>query len=318
MHIPNHLISPEVAIVGGVAAAALIVRAVVKLRKNGSFTREKLPLAGALGAFVFAAQMINYPLAEIGCSGHLVGGILLAAMLGPWLGFLTLSSVVALQALLFADGGLMALGCNILNMAAISCLVVYPLVFKPLVGDSSSAARQFGSAVVASVLALMLGSLGVVAENALSGGAALPLAEFTTTMLPIHLLLGAIEGVVVGAILAVVVSRAPSQLYLLHTKTKALCTNTTRTAILFAIAALVVGGVLSPMASNRPDGLEWSIAQTATAATPQTATHSTVDLLQQAIAIAPDYEGGYTGLAATAGILLFAWAITPSRKKEVE
>ena len=318
MHVPNPLVAPEVAILGGVAAAVLIVSAVVKLRKNRTFLREKLPLAGALGAFVFAAQMVNYPLAEIGCSGHLVGGILLAAMLGPWLGFLTLSSVVALQALLFADGGLMALGCNIINMAAISCLVAYPLIFKPLMGGSTSPARGFATSVISSIGALALGALAVVVENAASGGVALPVGEFMGAMLPVHLLIGAIEGAIVGAIVAFSLSHEPSLLDLYRTRTKALVAHLTRASIVFAVAALITGGVLSLAASDEPDGLEWAIAKSSSQAATPTKAHATADELQEAIAIAPDYEGDYTGLVATAGILLLAWAITPSRKKEVE
>jgi cobalt/nickel transport system permease protein len=140
MHVSNHLISPEVSIVGGVVAALLIGVAVIKTHKEQP-SSKRLTLAGILGAFVFAAQMFNFPIGALGCSGHLVGGVLLAAMLGPWLGFLTLSGVLTLQALVFADGGIMTLGWNIVNMAALGSLVAYPLIFRPIIKASAATAK---------------------------------------------------------------------------------------------------------------------------------------------------------------------------------
>ena len=106
---------------------------------------------GVMGAFIFAAQMINFSIPGTGSSGHLVGGILLSAILGPWAALITLASVLVIQCLVFADGGFMALGANILNMAALSCLVAYPLLFRPLMKPGASpgriiaAIRQAGS-----------------------------------------------------------------------------------------------------------------------------------------------------------------------------
>lgn len=318
MHVPNHLTSPESAILGGVVAAVLIGVAISKTRKSNA-AKSRIPLAGVLGAFVFAAQMLNIPIADIGFSGHLVGGVLLASMLGPWLGFLTLSGVLAIQALLFADGGIMALGWNIVNMAAIGCLVAYPLVFAPIAKRSTSPARSFGAALAASLTAVVLGSAGVVAEVAASGSALLPAAKFAGFMLTVHLAIGLLEGLISGTIIALVAKREPALLESNTLRGKPLRLNQKRALVGFAVASLLIGGIFSLLSSERPDGLEWSVEKSLTeeplAYTSEV--QQSADTLQQSIAIAPDYAGDYTGLLATAGILLVAWITSPPvRKKE--
>lgn len=307
MHVSNHLISPEAAILGGVVATTLVVVAVKQLR--GKLSNQRLAMAGVLGAFVFAAQMFNYPLATIGCSGHLVGGVLLAALLGPWLGFLTLSGVLLLQSLLFADGGIMALGWNIINMAAIGALVAYPLIFRPMTKASFSSQRVFSATLLASFAAIVLGALAVVAESSASGISSLPSGEFVGYMLPIHLLIGACEGLIGGAILLLVARREPALLESYGARCKPLRVNYKRAFATFAISALVIGGIFSLMASSHPDGLEWAINQTLSGDVLQATSSAQLaaESLQQRMALAPDYVGSYTGLIATATILLATW-----------
>ena len=108
------LVSPAVAGVAAVVSVSLLVVAAKKIRKESSDS-SVVPLMGVMGAFIFAAQMINFTIPGTGSSGHIVGGILLGAILGPWAALLTLASVLVVQCLIFADGGLMALGCNILT-----------------------------------------------------------------------------------------------------------------------------------------------------------------------------------------------------------
>lgn len=318
MHTPNHLTSPEGAILSGIVAVALIGVAIKKISKSPT-AKRRLPLAGVMGAFVFAAQMLNIPILDIGSSGHLVGGVLLAAMLGPWLGFLTLSGVLAIQSLLFADGGILTLGWNIVNMAAIGCLVVYPLIFKPIVKGSTAPMRSFVAAFISSIAAVTLGALGVVAEVSISGISQLPVAEFMGYMLPIHLAIGVLEGLITGSILAIVASREPALLESNHLRGRSLRINFKRVYATFAIAALLIGGVFTLISSERPDGLEWSIQSTLQSRelAYTEASQQSADSLQEAIAIAPDYQGDYTGLLATAGILLVAWVTTssPARRK---
>lgn len=315
MHVPNHLISPEAAILGGVVAVALIAVAFAKVKRTEK--SEKLPLVGVMGAFVFAAQMLNFSFGAVGFSGHLIGGVLLAAILGKWLGFLTLSGVLILQSLLFADGGVMALGWNIVNMAVIGALVVYPLLFEPIVKRSTSAGRVFIAALCSSIVAVVLGSLCVVAEAALSG-TMVQVGGFLGFMLPAHIAIGLGEGLITGIILALIAQREPSILDCNKLSAKALCTNIKGVIGAFALAALIIGGGLSLVASERPDGLEWSMEKSLQQDRMVVVEeiHKSADALQESIAIAPDYAGNYTGLLATAGILLLAWVGSGTKRKK--
>ena len=315
MHVPNHLISPEAAILGGVVAVALIGVAIAKVRRTE--LGSKLPLVGVMGAFVFAAQMLNFSFGDAGFSGHLIGAVLLAAMFGKWVGFLTLSGVLTLQALLFADGGVMALGWNIVNMAAVGSLVVYPLIFEPLMKRNTSAGTTFVAGLLTSIAAVVVGALGIVAEAALSGSI-LPAGEFLGYMLPTHIAIGVGEGLITGAILALASKREPALLECNKRRTKALRTNFKGAIAAFSISALLIGGSLSMIASERPDGLEWSIEKSMKGGefVAVDDVHRSADALQESIAVAPDYEGDYTGLIATAGILLLAWVGSGSKRKK--
>ena len=132
MHMADALLSPAVG--GGmwVVTAGLIGTSSRKVRLT--FQEKKIPLMGVAGAFVFAAQMINFTIPATGSSGHLGGGLLLAILLGPPAAFMTIASVLTVQALFFADGGLLALGCNIFNLGFFPCFVAYPWIYRPLVG----------------------------------------------------------------------------------------------------------------------------------------------------------------------------------------
>lgn len=257
MHLMNELLSPAVEIVGAVVAATLVGIAIHKTIRQA--TRNTLPLMGALGIFVLAAQMLNIS-AIAGSSGHLIGGILLASIVGPWAGFLTLSVVIAVQALLLGDGGTLALGCNILNMAAAGCLVAYPLVFKPLMSGSTNTGRLFMASVLGSIVAAEVGALGAVIEVGASAVAPLTTQLFMGNMLAIHLLIGAVEGVATGAILWLV---SHSNEALLHHVPQPTNTNESpkiiTTVWAFLLGALLIGGGLVHLSSERPDGLEWSI-----------------------------------------------------------
>lgn len=173
MHMSDALLSPPVALSAGIVSALLIGVSASRIKHEDR--DGDAPLMGVLGAFVFAAQMINFTIPGTGSSGHIIGGLLLAALLGPWRGFITLCSVLIVQCLVFADGGLLALGCNIINMAAMSCLVAYPLVFKPLLGQNLNKSRIMLASVVASVVGLELGAFMVSVETVLSGISALPM-----------------------------------------------------------------------------------------------------------------------------------------------
>ena len=128
MHMSDALISPAVAGVMATASTGLIAYSVYKTKDE--LEEKKIPLMGVMGAFVFAAQMINFSIPGTGSSGHITGGVLLAAILGPEAGFLSLVSILTVQCLFFGDGGLLALGCNIINMGFFSCFIGYKFIKK--------------------------------------------------------------------------------------------------------------------------------------------------------------------------------------------
>src|SRR5574340_236299 len=133
MHMADALISPAVGGTMWAATAGLTAYSAKKLQKE--LDEHKVPLMGVLGAFIFAAQMINFTIPATGSSGHLGGGMILSILLGPYAAFLTIASVLMVQALFFADGGLLALGCNIFNLGFFPCFIAYPLIYKKLVGE---------------------------------------------------------------------------------------------------------------------------------------------------------------------------------------
>ena len=213
------LVSPPVFAVTGAVSLVLLGTAIRKVKHPRNARPEPdgrdehiVPLMGVMGAFIFAAQMINFSIPGTGSSGHLVGGILLSAILGPWAALITLASVLVIQCLVFADGGFMALGANILNMAVLSCLVAYPLLFRPLMKRGASPGRILAASLLASVAGLELGALAVTIETEASGITALPMGQFLLFMLPIHLFIGIGEGLATAAVIYIVQRYKPELL----------------------------------------------------------------------------------------------------------
>ena len=128
MHMADALVSPAVAGTMYVLSAGVAAYSIKKVREEDD--PKKIPLMGVMGAFVFATQMLNFTIPGTGSSGHLCGGMMLSALLGPWAGFLSMIGVLLVQCLLFADGGLLALGCNIWNMAFYGCFVGALLIWQ--------------------------------------------------------------------------------------------------------------------------------------------------------------------------------------------
>src|SRR5512139_1766310 len=149
MHLADALLSPAVGGTVWAAAAGLTAYSAKKLRKD--LDEHKVPLMGVLGAFIFAAQMINFTIPATGSSGHLGGGMILAILLGPYAAFLTMASVLTVHALFFADGGLLALGCNIWNLGFFPCFLACPLIYKPLVANSKSPRRILAASLLSVV-----------------------------------------------------------------------------------------------------------------------------------------------------------------------
>ena len=267
MHMADALLSPAVAVTMYAASAAAAGVSLVQLRREElaapETAKKKLPTMAVMSALVFAGQMINYTIPGTGSSGHLCGGMLLSAMLGPWAGFLSMIVILAIQALFFADGGLLALGANVWNMAFYGCFVGYFLIYRPLMRGNLSAGKARLRLTLASVLGcvatLQLGAFSVVLETTLSGITALPLGAFAVLMQPIHLAIGLVEGLITAAVLLFVYQTRPELLQdAAGSGAKNRCSRKAALAIL-AAAALVIGGGMSLLASSSPDGLEWSL-----------------------------------------------------------
>jgi cobalt/nickel transport system permease protein len=197
MHVPDGFLSLLVAGVAWVLSIGALAYAIY--RTNQELGERQVPLMGVMAAFIFAAQMLNFPVAG-GTSGHLIGGALAAILLGPWAGMLVMTSVVAVQALLFQDGGLVAMGANILNMAVIACLVGYYVyvAFQRILGDRPWV--NLGSAFVASWCSVFVTSLACAIQLAASGSS--PLQVALPAMAGVHALIGAGEGLITIAALA--------------------------------------------------------------------------------------------------------------------
>ena len=290
MHMADALLSPAVGGTLWAATAALTVYASKQVRER--LDDSKIPLMGVLGAFIFAAQMINFTIPGTGSSGHLGGGLILAILLGPHAAFLVMASVLTVQALFFADGGLLALGANIFNLGFFPAFVAYPLIYLPLVGHHPTPGRITFAALVAAVVGLQLGAFGVVLETVFSGISELPFSAFVLLMQPIHLGIGIVEGLVTAAVVNFVWQAQPDLLNHATLRGTLDKTATRKVLVGLGLAAAVTGGALSWFASANPDGLEWAIAGVSGAdevAHPGGGIHETLGALQEKTALLPDY-----------------------------
>lgn len=306
MHMADALLSPAVGGAMTAISVAVIGYSVKKIAAD-SFDEKKIPMMGVMGAFIFAAQMINFTIPATGSSGHIGGGVLLAALLGPFPALLTLSSVLLIQMLFFADGGLLAFGCNVFNLGFFTCLIAYPYIFKPLVLRGMNKKNIAIASIVSVIIGLQLGSFFVVLQTLLSGVTALPFVPFLFLMQPIHLAIGIIEGIATAAILCYVHNARPE---ILESATENKKVPLKNIVTAFLVLTIVTGAGLSLFASSFPDGLEWSIHRAA--GTSELATDSTVhqatEKTVEATAFMPDYNfhGNSDGSAAgtaTAGIV---------------
>ena len=307
MHMADALLSPGVGLTMAGISAAAIGFSCYKIRKD-EHSREKLPLLAMAGAFVFAAQMINFMIPGTGSSGHIGGGILLAALLGPWAALITISVVLIIQCLMFADGGLIALGCNIFNMGIIPCLIVYPFA-KKLMQKNLIAGTAAGI-----MIALPLGAFAVVLETQLSGITELPFASFTQLMIPIHLAIAIGEAIATSAVLVFVAKTRPDMLDPKLPEVKDFKLSTKAVVAIIGISALCIGVGISGFASSLPDGLEWAILNTTGTEELEAAgtLHESAANIQGKTSVFPNYELPETSwnsgmLAAFVGTILTAF-----------
>ncbi len=259
MHMADALVSP---VVGGVmiaASAGVMAYAAVTMKKD-ELGEKKIPIMGVAGAFVFAAQMINFTIPGTGSSGHIGGGILLAAMLGGSPAYIVMAAVLAIQAFFFGDGGLLALGANIWNMGFYTCFIAFPLIYKKILRKGINEKRIIAASVISVIAALQMGAFSVVLETMASGVTDLPFGIFAGLMQPIHLAIGAVEGAITAVVLIFIYKARPELLTSALTKKPMKGNlNIKRVIAILAVSAVALGGVFSLMASANPDGLEWSI-----------------------------------------------------------
>jgi cobalt/nickel transport system permease protein len=252
------LLSPTV---GGAMWAGTLGTIIYCARKLKEQMDERMiPLMGVLGAFIFAGQMINFTIPGTGSSGHIGGGMLLAILLGPYAAFLVIASVLMVQALFFADGGLLALGANVWNLGIYPCFIAYPLIYRTIVRQKMSPRRITIATILSVVIGLQLGALSVVLETKMSGITELPLSTFFLLMQPIHFAISLIEGFATAGIVIYVRTLRPDIVDDLES-VKALSSNISLKKVLMvmAVLAIITGGALSWFASTYPDGLEWTI-----------------------------------------------------------
>ena len=290
MHMADALVAPAVAGTMYVLSAAAAGYSVKKVRLESN--PKKIPVMGIMGAFVFATQMINFTIPGTGSSGHLCGGMLLSALLGPYAGFLTMIGVLLIQCLLFADGGILALGCNIWNMAFYGCFIGSLLIWKPIMSKGMSRVKIIVASILGCMITLQFGAFSVTLQTMLSGITELPFTTFVATMQPIHLAIGFVEGLITAAVLVFVHEARPELLYCsTEAETKEGKFSFKNTLVVLAVLTVFIGGGLSLVASSNPDGLEWSIEKLtgSTEVEADGGIYETAGSVQEATALLPDY-----------------------------
>jgi cobalt/nickel transport system permease protein len=289
MHMADALISPAVGAAMWLATAGLIAYSAKKVKEEAD--DRKVPLMGVLGAFIFASQMLNFSIPATGSSGHLGGGMILAILLGPYAAFLVMASVLIVQALFFADGGLLALGCNIFNLGFFPCFVAFPFIYKKIAGVNPAPKRIMTGSIIAGIVALQLGAFSVVLETVFSGISELPFRTFVLLMQPIHLAIGIVEGLVTAAVVIFVWKARPEILGAARQSEPIGPLNINKVLLGLLAAAVIAGGALSWFASANPDGLEWSMFKTSGKEELEggDGVHASAALIQEKTAFLPDY-----------------------------
>ncbi len=318
MHAPDGFLDPSVAAAMAIVAAIVLGKA---LRASEvELGDRRVPLAGVCAAFIFAAQMVNFPVAS-GTTGHLLGGALAAILLGPWVGSLVVAIVVVVQALVFADGGLTALGYNTVNMAVVPAFAGWAL-FRGSV--ASSLATWAGSWVPA----LAAGVSVVLSAMAFSlqwlFGATAPVAFDTVfgAMVGVHVLIGVGEAVITGLVVAAVMASRPDLVVgaadLSPTQLAGQPRVANRTFAIGAfLVALVLASAISQFAAGDPDGLERVAEDTGFADTAEAQPFAD-GLFADYATRGLDNEGLSLAVAGSAGVLLtltVGWGMASAQRR---
>lgn len=291
MHMADALLSPAVGSTMWAVSAATIAYCSKKVRSE--MDDRIIPFMGVMGAFIFATQMISFTIPVTGSSGHLGGGLILSILLGPYAAFLAIASVLVVQALFFADGGLLALGCNIFNLGFFPAFIAYPLIYKKIIGSTPTRTKMTVASLVAAVFGLQLGAFSVVLETVSSGISSLPFATFAAIMQPTHLAIGVAEGLVTASVISFVYIVRPEILKSAG-RISPTGSHPIRTIVIsLLVVTVLTGGGLSWFVSARPDALEWSIIKVSGQKElkgSEQRVHRTLAALQEKISFLPDYS----------------------------
>ena len=247
MHIPDGFLDGPTSLVAGLVAIAGV--AFCLRRTSQTLDERSIPVVGLVAAFVFAAQMLNFPVAN-GTSGHLMGGVLAAVLVGPYAGALAVTVVLVVQALLFADGGLSALGLNVVNMALIGAFGGYGifLLVRKLISSVPLAAG------IAGFTAPVLAAIGFTLQYAVGGNDAVSVGSLATAMIGVHLLIGIGEGIITALAVGSVMATRPDLVYGARAVPRRLSTPAFVGIGIVTAVLLVV--FVAPFANPNPDGLE--------------------------------------------------------------
>ena len=252
MHVPDGFINVQVSAATGLLSFGTLW---AYIRSAKTLIADKfIALTGMMSALIFVLQMINFPIAA-GTSGHLLGGALAVIVLGPRLGLICLSVVVIIQSLLFADGGLSALGVNVLNMAIVTCSTGWVIVKYWLKFIGKNKTSIIGVSVVSGIITVVFSSIAFTLEYAIGGTISIPVSSVLVAMISTHFLIGIGEGVITALIVGLLVRVRPDLVYAYDRN------DTTNVSLygLFVVLILLLT-LITPFASSSPDGLE-SVAE---------------------------------------------------------
>ena len=258
MHAPDGFLNAGTAVATGAVSVGAVGASLRQMRVT--LKDKQVPLAGLAAAFVFAAQMFNFPVAA-GTTGHLLGGALAAVLLGPFTGAVVVTVVVVVQALAFADGGLTALGANVLNMAVVTAFGgygVFRLLRRVLPANASGVVVATG---VAAGLSVPLSAMAFTVEWLFGATAPVPFDTVFGAMVGVHLLIGIGEGVISALAVGAVLAARPDLVHGARDLTRAQTAERPRVGmrgfvLAAGVVALVVAAVVSQFAAPDPDGLE--------------------------------------------------------------
>jgi cobalt/nickel transport system permease protein len=250
MHLPGHYLDPTTCAVTSAATAGALAFAAIRARREGG---PSVRLMAATSAGIFAAQMVNFPIG-LGTSGHLIGGVLAGAILGPWLGMWAIAIVLTVQCLLFGDGGLATLGANVLNMGVIGSVLGY----ATYQGFQRFTSRPIGKLIAAEAAAWITVVVAAAACSCeLAAAGTFHFGDVLPAMVSVHALIGVCEALITTAGMVLLLRVAPEHLYDSPRQLGASsAANWRKASIVGLVAALLIALALAPWASTAPDGLE--------------------------------------------------------------